>query len=410
MSRESILNIAINYPEALGYLVQYGISPDRQNDFGKTPLMYAAQYNQVESAKLLLAHGANVNASTVRPSDTCYYTLSTFNMTPLHYAVRYASPELIELLLDNGAQPFIKAKNARQYPEAEETPLDWLRRYTAVDAEERNPNITDEQVADIEHKLLPLTPEQMANRSDEYVLKAESSYRNADVTQAYREIALAYQLQPDNKRALLDLSLLALKAGHLGESLSASDKLIYGNADDKTKASAWFNYGLACEKYKSDGGSGWIDYNGAHYCTYGVLYPYVKAYESAPSSARGNKIKSLFDKHAVPYCEISSGRESIKINFQMGADPDSKKRRHQLQTIYVLHGKAEQISGVELAWDVRFYGGEAKHVVPEKVLSINVDDSVMSVYETPITYVRFPYAVLGSVCERDESMKLPKVE
>lgn len=156
-SHETILSIAMEYPEALGLLLDKGVNPNHVNDFGKTPLMYATQYNQLESARLLIKQGADVNAVTTKPSDSCYYTLNTFNMTTLHYAVRYASPELIRLLLDSGAQPFVKADNYNHYPMTTETPLDWLRRYTGVDAVEKNPNISDAQAAEIERWLAQLS-------------------------------------------------------------------------------------------------------------------------------------------------------------------------------------------------------------------------------------------------------------
>ncbi|WP_351018637.1 ankyrin repeat domain-containing protein [Shewanella sp. AC91-MNA-CIBAN-0169] len=66
-AQESILNLAINQPEVLKYLLQQGISPNHSNAFGKTPLMYAAQYNLLKSAKLLIQHGANTVANTTIP-------------------------------------------------------------------------------------------------------------------------------------------------------------------------------------------------------------------------------------------------------------------------------------------------------------------------------------------------------
>ncbi|MBF0268119.1 MAG: ankyrin repeat domain-containing protein [Alphaproteobacteria bacterium] len=152
---ESILSVAIEHPEALRLLLHSGLNPNHSNGFGKTPLMYAAQYNQIESASLLIEHGADVNAETTQPADSCYYTLRTFKMTPLHYAIRYASPTFIRLLLDKGARPTAKAQNHNSYPMAEETPLDWLRRFTGADSKERNPNISDDLAARIEKWLIP---------------------------------------------------------------------------------------------------------------------------------------------------------------------------------------------------------------------------------------------------------------
>ncbi|HWK50560.1 MAG TPA: ankyrin repeat domain-containing protein, partial [Steroidobacter sp.] len=47
---DSVLNAAVGYPEALQYLLSKGLDPNVTNAFGKTPLMYATQFNQLESA------------------------------------------------------------------------------------------------------------------------------------------------------------------------------------------------------------------------------------------------------------------------------------------------------------------------------------------------------------------------
>jgi len=394
-ANESILSVAIDYPEALRFLLQSGVANDHANDFGKTPLMYAVQSNQIEAAKLLIKAGADLNAVTTKPSNTCYYTLQTFNVTPLHYAVRNASAEMIKLLLDNGAQPFIKANHEDT---VEESPLDWLHRYTAVDAAEKNPNIPDGQVGEIEKWLAPLTEKQSVETASAYVLKAESSYQKGNVTRAYREISLAAQLQPDDQRTLSDLALIALKNSKLGESVSASKKLIESQASDKIKANAWFNQGLACESHHAQNQYGFLTFNGDTYCTYGALHHYIKAHELAPTDARKNKLKTIFEKHLVPYCEISVAGKIIKINFQAGQDPDPKERSGQLQTLYVMHEKTQNVTGADLAWDTRFSGGENKHVIPVKTATFELDDKVMSVFKTSESFVQFPYKVFGATC------------
>lgn len=157
--RESILSIAVDYPEALQYLLEKGIDPNKENGFGKTPLMYAVQRNQEDSVKVLLKSGADSSAETIEPSSKCYYTLQTFKMTPLHYAVRYASPAIIKLLLDSGASPQAKAENHHKYKMVEETPLDWFKRYTSKDAPERNPNIPVDKISEVEGWLQPKNTE-----------------------------------------------------------------------------------------------------------------------------------------------------------------------------------------------------------------------------------------------------------
>jgi hypothetical protein len=122
-SRDALISLAVEYPAAVRLLLAKGAHPDIPNDFGKTPLMYAAQYNQLESARLLLDAGANPNAVTVHPSYTCEYSLGTTNVTALDYAARYASAAVIKLLLAHGAVTYIRSKG---FGEVAGYPLDWL--------------------------------------------------------------------------------------------------------------------------------------------------------------------------------------------------------------------------------------------------------------------------------------------
>lgn len=63
---------------------------DAVDDDGYTPLHRAAYSNNVEIAKILLEHGANVNAKT------------EFEWTPLHSAVKWSNAECAALLLQHG--------------------------------------------------------------------------------------------------------------------------------------------------------------------------------------------------------------------------------------------------------------------------------------------------------------------
>ena len=139
------------------------------------------------------------------------------------------------------------------------------------------------------------------------------------------------------------------------------------------------------------------------FCTYGTLLPYVKAYELAPTEGRENKIKMLFDEHLVPYCAIPAGDKEIKINFRLGKNPAPEKRFEQLQTLYVLHENNQIVTGADLAWDVRFYTGEIRRVVPEKTATFDLGDRTISVFETSVTFVQFPYKVFGTTCTQNEN-------
>lgn len=256
-------------PEITELLLELGGNPNASNSqqgFGKTPLMYAAQFNQYETAKVLVRYGANTNARTTRPLISCNL-LNTFEMTPLHYAVRYSSPDFIKLLLDNGASPFILAENNNKRPKAMETPLDWLHRYTAVDSLEKNPNIPDNKISEIEKLLDVSNQSELPNRVNEYVLEAEKEYQQGNIRSAYNKLSVALAIEPDNERALADMSLVGIKANSLGEAVSASIKLNLHSENQKRKESAMFNYELACKKFREENDKPYnLIYDGKSYC------------------------------------------------------------------------------------------------------------------------------------------------
>lgn len=126
---KTLIHAAVNYPEALSFLLENGFNANVKNDFNKTPLMYAAQYNNLASVQLLLAAGADVNSATKIPDDKCRYNLRTSNMTPLHYAVRYADRALIDHLVAQGAPLDHKVRNEFNTPHTFEYPVDWLKRF-----------------------------------------------------------------------------------------------------------------------------------------------------------------------------------------------------------------------------------------------------------------------------------------
>tara|TARA_Y100000780_G_scaffold30303_2_gene24849 strand:- start:4078 stop:6687 length:2610 start_codon:yes stop_codon:yes gene_type:complete len=61
---DTALMAAVANPDAVSLLLQQGFDPNAGNDWGKTPLMVAAQQGEVESIRRLLAAGANVHAET----------------------------------------------------------------------------------------------------------------------------------------------------------------------------------------------------------------------------------------------------------------------------------------------------------------------------------------------------------
>lgn len=93
----------VNLKEVIRTLLDAGADPNIADDEGKTPLIANAW--DVEIAKMLLAHGASVNAQ------------AKDGFTPLLNA---GTAELMRLLLEHGADPFAKTKEGK-------TALDWAK-------------------------------------------------------------------------------------------------------------------------------------------------------------------------------------------------------------------------------------------------------------------------------------------
>jgi len=105
---DMILPAASTRPDVLAMLLPLGVPVSGPtNAFGKTMLMYAAQADKVESVRLLLDVGVEVNAQTGPPKGKEFaYRCSRLerdHRTALMYAAENASADLISLLLDAGA-------------------------------------------------------------------------------------------------------------------------------------------------------------------------------------------------------------------------------------------------------------------------------------------------------------------
>ena len=76
--------------------MQAGADPNNQNNYGRTPLHWAAKYNKVKVVEVLLNAGAHLN---IQDKD---------GRTPLQLASVYPTPERSEaakLILKAGADP-----------------------------------------------------------------------------------------------------------------------------------------------------------------------------------------------------------------------------------------------------------------------------------------------------------------
>lgn len=103
-----ILPAVITRPEMLEIVLGAGIDANTPtNYFGKTALMYAAQTGNIETARLLIAAGADVNARTDShgagiPFFGCG-ELARDRRSALMYAAENAGEDLIQLLIEAGA-------------------------------------------------------------------------------------------------------------------------------------------------------------------------------------------------------------------------------------------------------------------------------------------------------------------
>jgi ankyrin repeat protein len=85
---------AIQSKNLTEFLFQQGMNPNFKNWLSVTPLHQFARRNDIASASIFIAHGADVNAV-----DEEFYS------TPLGYAAKHGKKEMIELLLKHGADP-----------------------------------------------------------------------------------------------------------------------------------------------------------------------------------------------------------------------------------------------------------------------------------------------------------------
>ena len=92
IKREFFLSLRTNHFKKAEELIASGEVPvDFKNKFGQTPLYYAVDSDDVEFARFLINHGANVNATDY------------FGFTPLHEAIVRGSYGVAKLLIKNGA-------------------------------------------------------------------------------------------------------------------------------------------------------------------------------------------------------------------------------------------------------------------------------------------------------------------
>lgn len=101
-----LLELSIAHPQNLKQLVKLTKNVDKPNSFGKTPLQTAAQYGYLESIKILLDAGADINHQTADSncfSDFEIECIHNGKRTALMYALQENQYETAKYLLDKGA-------------------------------------------------------------------------------------------------------------------------------------------------------------------------------------------------------------------------------------------------------------------------------------------------------------------
>lgn len=99
-----LLLASLARPKMMEYFIEKGGDLDaKTNFFGKTPLMYAAQNNDLKAVDMLLKAGADPNSKTQNPDASCDSKITRDKRTALMYAPENAEASLILTLLEGGA-------------------------------------------------------------------------------------------------------------------------------------------------------------------------------------------------------------------------------------------------------------------------------------------------------------------
>lgn len=87
-------------------LIEHGKDINAKDEWGLTPLLWAAQHGRTATCKLLLDHGADINVA------------DEYGKTPLHMAAQYGYTEICKLFIEHGSDINVKDCNNR-------SPLYW---------------------------------------------------------------------------------------------------------------------------------------------------------------------------------------------------------------------------------------------------------------------------------------------
>lgn len=113
---DNALMNSVTRPDILQLLIKKGANVNAQNSFGKTALMYAIQYGNLNVVKILLDNKADVNLATFNNESAVGDAMPAAGYrTPLMYAAWHADAEVLNYLLAHGADPNAKDTDGHDY-------------------------------------------------------------------------------------------------------------------------------------------------------------------------------------------------------------------------------------------------------------------------------------------------------
>lgn len=183
--------------------------------------------------------------------------------------------------------------------------------------------------------------------SEKLTSQAEAQYAAGKIATAYKTLHQALQADPNNWRALSSLSLVALKAGKINESLEASLRVATKSSQPALMAEARFNYALACQV------SGRVDINGQTYCEKGFVHPLLEAWvsrdvrgETTQARAVDKKLDEFFRSPAAKACVVTGPNQAEhRYYFVVEAEETGP-----IQRIYVQHPRSDSVKRVPIRW------------------------------------------------------------
>lgn len=113
---DQLLEFSVAYPQNVKKIIEAGkkqsdFNIDYPNEFGKTPLMLAAQYGHLETLQILLENGADINKQTDDGNCWSEYgreCIRNGRRTALMYAAQEGMFEVVKFLIDHGTDVKLK--------------------------------------------------------------------------------------------------------------------------------------------------------------------------------------------------------------------------------------------------------------------------------------------------------------